>query len=170
MFTGVRRSDAVILGQPNVQDGIIRWTETKGKARNLKHRAIAYLPQLRAVVEATPVLGKDTWLVTSFGKPFAVAGFGNKMREWCDQAELKHCSAHGLRKAGACIAAENGATEPQLMSIFGWTTLKQVQLYTRQVRDARLAEESMHLVVAKDRGTSPEQKVQPPVQPLCLKL
>ena len=25
--------------------------------------------------------------------------FGNKMREWCNQAGLPHCSAHGLRKA-----------------------------------------------------------------------
>jgi hypothetical protein len=30
--------------------------------------------------------------------------------------------AHGLRKAGAVIAAENGATAHQLMSVFGCTT------------------------------------------------
>lgn len=35
---------------------------------------------------------------------------GNKMREWCDEAGLPQCSAHGLRKAGAAIAAERGAT------------------------------------------------------------
>jgi hypothetical protein len=33
-------------------------------------------------------------------------------------------SAHGLRKAGAAIAAENRATAPQLIAIFGWKTMK----------------------------------------------
>jgi len=36
-----------------------------------------------------------------------------------------------LRKAGATIAAENGATARQLMAIFGWSTLKMPELYTR---------------------------------------
>ena len=50
---------------------------------------------------------------------------GNKIRERCDEAGLPHWNAHGLRKAGAAIAAENGATAHQLMSIFGWLTLKE---------------------------------------------
>jgi len=37
---------------------------------------------------------------------------------------LAKCSAHGLRKAGATIAAENGATDQQLMAMFGWTYIK----------------------------------------------
>jgi hypothetical protein len=31
-------------------------------------------------------------------------------------------AAHGLRKAGATRAAENGATVNQLMALFGWKT------------------------------------------------
>ena len=34
----------------------------------------------------------------------------------------------GLRKAGATVAAENGATPHQLMAIFGWNTLAQAEL------------------------------------------
>lgn len=30
----------------------------------------------------------------------------------------------GLRKAGATVAAENGATPHQLMAIFGWNALR----------------------------------------------
>jgi hypothetical protein len=33
-----------------------------------------------------------------------------------DEAGLPKCSAHGLRKAGATITAENGATDRQLMA------------------------------------------------------
>jgi hypothetical protein len=36
-----------------------------------------------------------------------------------------------LRKAGATIAANNGATSRQLMAIFGWDTLKEAERYTR---------------------------------------
>jgi hypothetical protein len=38
---------------------------------------------------------RSVWLVTHQGRPFTVAGFGNKMRQWCDEAGLPHCSAQG---------------------------------------------------------------------------
>lgn len=45
--------------------------------------------------------------VTTHGKPFTAAGFGNWFRDRCNEAELTHCSAHGVRKAAAARAAEN---------------------------------------------------------------
>ena len=64
----------------------------------------------------------------------------------CDEAGLKHCSAHGLRKAGAAIAAENGATEKQLMAIFGWETMKEAARYTKAANQKKLAAEGMPLL------------------------
>jgi integrase len=52
--------------------------------------------------------------VTQYGRAFTVAGFGNRFRDRCHEAGLPHCTAHGLRKAGATIAAENGAIDRQL--------------------------------------------------------
>lgn len=150
MFTGARRSDAVALGRPNVTDGEICWTEFKGRNREPKERTIPMLPELQAVLEATPLTGLGTWLVTQYGLPFTVAGFGNWFRDRCNEAGLPHCSAHGLRKAGATIAAENGATAHQLQAIFGWETLKQVEKYTRKARAKKLAGEAMHLLVSKE--------------------
>jgi integrase len=146
LFTGTRRSDAVKLGRQMVRNGWLHWTETKGRDRKRKERAIPIVPVLQAVIDASPT-GDLIYLVTEFSKPFSVAGFGNKFREWCDQAGLRHCSAHGLRKAGATIAAENGATAHQLMAIFGWETLKQAEIYTRQADRKRLVGEAMHLLV-----------------------
>jgi hypothetical protein len=57
---------------------------------------------------------KIALLENQLGRPFTSNGFGNRFRKWCDDAGLPHCSAQGLRKAGATIAAENGATEAQL--------------------------------------------------------
>ena len=62
------------------------------------------------------------------------------------QAGLPHCSAHGLRKAGATFAAEQGATEHQLMAIYGWTSPKQAALYTRAADRKRLISDAMPLV------------------------
>ncbi|MFZ3326332.1 MAG: tyrosine-type recombinase/integrase [Methylocella sp.] len=108
------------------------------------------MPELQAAIDAGPC-GNLTFLVTAHGKPFTTAGFGNRMRKWCDAAGLKDCSAHGLRKAGACIAAENGATEAQLMAIFGWSDPDMAVLYTKKARQKRIAGDAMRLLVRKER-------------------
>ena len=45
-------------------------------------------------------------------------------------------SAHGLRKAGAVRAAENGATKHELMAIFGWRAVKEAERYTQAAAQA----------------------------------
>lgn len=102
--------------------------------------------------------GDLTFLATEFGKPFTVNGLGNKMRHWCDEAELPQCSTHGLRKAGATIAAENGATDKELMAIFGWTTKQQTTHYTKKANRKRIAEGAAHKLI-------PEQKMDRVVPP-----
>jgi integrase len=81
--------------------------------------------------------------VTAFGKPFTASGFGNWFRERCDEAGLKHCSAHGLRKAAAARLAECGASESEIMAITGHTTSKEVVRYTRGARQKVLAAKAM---------------------------
>ena len=50
-------------------------------------------------------------------------------------------SAHGLRKAGATRAVENGATLAELNAIYGWTGEKMASLYTRSMDRAKSGEE-----------------------------
>jgi integrase len=151
LFTGTRRGDVVTLGRQMARDGWLRWTEQKGRGRKVKARAVPILSILQAVIDATPS-GHMTYLVTAFGKPFTPAGFGNWFRRRCDDAGLPHCSAHGLRKAGATIAADNGATEHQLMAICGWDSPKQAAVYTRAANRRKLAGDAMHLLVAERAG------------------
>ncbi len=148
LFTGARRSDLVRFGRQMVQEGWLKFTEAKGALKNPKHREIPILPELQAVIDATPSTNL-TYLVTKFGKPFSVNGFGNWFRKRCNEAGLSHCSAHGVRKAGATIAAENGATEHQLMALFGWESPKQAGHYTRKVSRKRLTKDAMHLLVPR---------------------
>jgi hypothetical protein len=42
----------------------------------------------------------------------------------------------------------------QLWAIFGWETLKQAEVYTKDADRLRLAEEAMHLVVPKGNKNS----------------
>ena len=94
------------------------------------------------MIERSPC-GDLTFLVTSFGKPFTAAGLGNWFREQCNAAGLPHCSAHGLRKAGASIAATNGATVNELMAIFDWENPAQAKVYTDAADRVRLAARAM---------------------------
>lgn len=152
LYTGVRRSDVVLLGRQHLQEtaeGVwLTFTITKGRSRGAVTLSIPLLRELREVIDATPS-GHMNFLVTEHGKPFSAAGFGNKFRDWCDQAGLPQCSAHGLRKAGAALAAERGATEHQLMAIFGWKTIKEAERYTKAARQKVLAGQAMPLLSRK---------------------
>ncbi|WP_316224390.1 MULTISPECIES: tyrosine-type recombinase/integrase, partial [unclassified Bradyrhizobium] len=105
---------------------------------------IPILPQLEAVLTASP-LGELTFLETEHKRPFTTKGLGNWFEKRCIEAGVPG-RAHGLRKAGATIAAENGATPHQLKAIFGWKTLQQAELYTEKVRQQLLAGGAMGLI------------------------
>ena len=149
LFTGQRRSDAIRFGRQHMRRGKLIFTQHKGRNHKPTRLSLPVLPVLRSIIDASPV-GDLTFLVTDFGKQFGDAGFGNKFRDWCDQAGLRHCTAHGLRKAGAKIAADNGATSHQLMAIFGWSSLEMAELYTKAADQSKLAEGAMHLLVSRD--------------------
>jgi integrase len=72
-------------------------------------------------------------------KPLTKESFGNLFRAACRDAGLRDRSAHGLRKVAATRAAENGATVPQMMAIFGWTDPRMALLYVEGANRRRLA-------------------------------
>jgi site-specific recombinase XerD len=147
LYTGVRRSDVILLGkQMEVRAGTaLKFTVTKGRRRFKKELELPILPRLRKSIDATPSQHL-TYLLTPSGKPYGHGGFGNWFRKRCDEAGLPKCAAHGLRKAGATLAAENGASAHQLMAIFGWSSLKDAELYTRRANQSKLARSAMHLI------------------------
>jgi integrase len=148
LYTGQRRSDVIRFGKQHTKGGVLTFTQHKGRNRKPHKLALPILPVLQEIINASPC-GDMTYLVNNLGRPFTDAGFGNKFRDWCDQANLPHCSAHGLRKAGATVAANNGATARQLMAIFGWDTIKQAEHYTRKADQTKLARDAMHLLLDK---------------------
>ena len=168
LYTGVRISDVIKLGRHlekrGPQGDNRRWlafTETKNGKKKPKHREIPILPKLQATLEASGV-GNFQYLITEWSKPYATAkSFGNRFKSWCVMAGLPHCSAHGLRKGGAVIAAENGATNDDMKAIFGWETSKQVDLYTKKAERKRIARKSMHLIQLEQESN---ESVQTPMR------
>jgi integrase len=145
LFTGGRRQDMVDYGKQHVRNGWLRYVPKKTlyKRRDVSQKP--WLPVLADIVARSPC-GSLTFLQTAQGKPFTPAGFGNWFRDRCDEAGLPQCTAHGLKKAGATLAAENGATESQLMAMFDWTTFSQARIYTEKANRKRLAGEGMGLI------------------------
>lgn len=137
LYTGVRVSDAAIMGRQHVHKGHISFRATK----NGVSVEMPVAPELSAAIEAVRLSRKGHlhFLINEWDKPFTVKGLGQRMRKWCDAIGLTHCSSHGLRKAGATIAADNGASEHELMATFGWESPKQAAIYTKKANRRRLA-------------------------------
>ena len=158
LYTGVRRSDVVKLG-PQMERRLIEtspdgrtveiqklvFTETKGGSRVVKAHELPILPPLRQSIDATTT-GHLVYLVTASGKPHSAKAFGNWFKKRCREAGVEGLSAHGLRKLGAQRCAEAGATEHQLMALFGWTNPQQAAVYTRKADRAKLEAEAARLL------------------------
>jgi len=126
------------MGRQHVRDGFLHLRQQKTGTR----LAIPLNPDLQAVIAGTP--GEHmTYLVTDQGKPFSPAGFGNWFREQCDMADLRHCSAHGLRKAAARRLAEYGCTGHEIAAITGHMSLREVTRYTKAADQKHLATAAM---------------------------
>lgn len=140
MHTGLRRSDLVRVGKQHLKGGALSITTVKTKARitvELPKRVID-------IIDATPT-GDLHFLVTEYGKPFSVAGFGNWFGDCARKANIEK-NTHGLRKLAATMAANGGATAHELMSQFGWSNSKQAEVYTRGADRAKLGVKASRII------------------------
>jgi integrase len=158
LLTGQRLSDVAKLGKQHIrkpehispqlrQTHPGRWLafrQHKNRNRHPVDLIIPILPQLEEVFGISPC-GDLTFLETEHKRPHSTKGLGNWFGDRCVEAGVPG-RAHGLRKAGATIAAERGATPHQLKAIFGWKTLEQAEVYTEKVRQQLVAGGAMNLL------------------------
>lgn len=138
--TGLRRSDAVRLGQAHVRDGLVSIKTQKTGM----HVDIPILPALEEAIKAGPV-GRETFISRLDGGAFGAVSFCMWFRDACRAANVQG-SAHGLRKAAATIMAEAGGTERELMAFFGWSTTSQSLTYTKLADKKLLAQQGAERV------------------------
>jgi integrase len=150
-YTGLRRGDAAKLGKQHMKQGFIRLDTEKTGTRVV----IPVLDILQKTLAAGPV-GDLTFITTKQGKPMRKESIGNAFRDACRAAGIDK-SAHGLRKAAATRAANNGATVAELEAIFGWEGGRMASLYTRSADRERLAIRAMEKL-SRTSIPSPEER------------
>jgi integrase len=138
-YLGLSRADIVRAGQANLitVDGVVCFRYNRFKTGVEGNVA---LPEAFArTLAATNNKGVEVWLLNAYGRPYTFNGIGNRAKEWCRAAGLPdHCTLHGIRKAAAVRAAENGASANQLMALFAWLNLAHAEIYTRQANRRKL--------------------------------
>lgn len=158
LTTGLRRGDAAQLGKQHfrrvalsdddgntvIRDEIeMRPQKSEGKTNVVLTIPVA--PELSVAMEATKT-GDLTLIATASGKGMVKEGFGNWFGESARAAGIaKNC--HGLRKLAATVVAENGATEMQMMALFGWTDPAMARIYTKKANSRRLARAGARLLI-----------------------
>jgi integrase len=157
LYTAQRRGDVVRMGRQHIRDGVLTVRQEKTGAA----LAIPVLPELQAIIDATPV-GHLTLLTTKTGKSYEANDFSDQFRAWCDAAELPHvCSFHGLRKAALTRLADAGCTVHEIAAISGHKSLKEIERYTKAADQARLAREAMKRMAAENGTGSETVKPEP---------
>jgi integrase len=140
LCTGQRRSDVVGMGWQHVRNDKIAVRQEKTDAPLL----LPIDDELAAALKLVPRTNL-TFLLTERGAPFTKAGFGNWMRDRCDEASLPQCSSHGLRKLTATRLANAGCSERQIMAVTGHKSVSEVSRYTKARDQAVLAEQAMQM-------------------------
>jgi integrase len=146
LWTGQRGGDARVMGPPNVRTKRLVVTQEKTGATV----SLPILAPLASSIMATRS-GAMVFLLSEHGKPFSRKGFGNKFRQWCDEAGLPQCSAHGLRKAAARRFAEAGCSNQQIKAWTGHTTDSEVSRYTAAADQQALSDDAGEMLMANLR-------------------
>ncbi|MDX3885306.1 MAG: tyrosine-type recombinase/integrase [Sphingomonas sp.] len=142
LYTSQRRSDMVRMGRQHVGGGRIKVVQLKTRAELW----IPIHPRLAQAITAVPADHLE-FLVTQYGRPFTANGFGNWFRDRCDKAGLKHCSAHGLRKAATRQMVELGLSNQLIKSITGHVTDPEVSHYAEAANQKLRADKAMAALI-----------------------
>lgn len=134
--TAARRCNLNKIEREHLRDGRIWVAHAKGNHET----SVPILATTRAAIDALPAAPLRFLITTAFGKPFTDAGMGNRMRDWCNEAGLPHCSMHGLRKAVSRRLAESGATDAEGQSVTGHKKAETFAYYRAKANRALLAD------------------------------
>lgn len=139
-FTTCRIGDAIWLGRDNetVRNGT-RFLEWQPRKKGSEFVTIPMLPPLYEATRSATVIG-PTYILSSLGKPFSTSeSLRNRVRKWCDEADLPDRTSHGIRKAVAELMAESGCTQHQIMAVMSHTQAETSEVYTKGAKRRVLA-------------------------------
>jgi integrase len=135
LYTAQRVGDVVRMQRSDIRNGAIAVVQDKTATPLL----IAIHPSLARAMKAGP--SKGLYLIgDKDGRPIKRAALSVLIAKACDKAGLPaECVAHGLRKAIMRRLAEAGSTTKEMQAVSGHRTLSEIERYTRDADQKRLA-------------------------------
>ncbi len=131
---GMRVSDLRKVGPQHVNDGVLVFVTEK---TNMK----CELPVPKELFTDLQPSGDLVFMKTTYGQAFrSKKAMSARVSKWFKQAGIEGITAHSVRKWLATRMAENGATEYELMSWFGWKDPKEARPYIQKVQRQKLAQ------------------------------
>lgn len=160
-YTGLATSDIARLGPRHITaDGMI--SIERQKTGVMSNPVV--LPELRAILEATPVTGFTTFVVTKAGKAFRSGELCDEFRRWCNAAGVPDkYSIHGLRHTLGDAMAEAGCQPGEIGAVLGHKSAKTSLHYTQGANRQLLARTAMARLVSMGRSA---QTLSPSVMPM----
>src|SRR5215831_10610994 len=150
-----RCSDVVQVGPGNVRGDALTYVQKKTGAK----LTIPMLDETAAAIAAMGASAHLVFLVNDNGAAFTEESFSKWFRKRCRAIGLdrasptgKKISPHGLRKAACVRLAYAGCTTNEIAAISGHKSLKEIERYTRDAQQARLAKSAMAKLQAKKNG------------------
>lgn len=150
IYTGARGCDVRNFGPQHVRDGRLGFTQQKTGGR-------VDIRILNVLAEEIALAPKDAlaYILTRQGKTYSQKGYNTWINDLIRDAGVVGKTSHGIRAGAATMAANKGATDHQLMSMFGWLTEAEAIRYTKQANRVRLADSGSRFM---DFAPKAEQK------------
>lgn len=134
VYTGFRIGDLAGLGRQHIRNGTLMIDTEKNGTRV----TLPILAPLAETLKAGPT-GDLAFVASPTGRPIKKGRIGDIFHAACVAAGVDK-SGHGIRKAAATHAANQGATVHELEAIFGWSGGQMAALYTKEANRKALAE------------------------------
>jgi integrase len=155
LYTMQRRGDVVRMGWQHVKkrrddDGVERSYIAVRQEKTNELLLIPIHPELMQALDAVPRKNL-TFLMTEKGAPFTSNGFGNWLRDRCNEAGLPQCSAHGLRKLATVRLFEAGCSQEMVKAMGGWRSDSSLRPYKHKIDQARLARQAVSIQIGAER-------------------
>jgi len=141
-----RCSDVVQVGPGNVRGDELTYVQKKTGAK----LTIPMLDETATAIDAMGTSAHLVFLVNDNGAAFNEESFSKWFRKRCRAIGLdrasptgKKLSPHGLRKAACVRLAHAGCSTKEIAAISGHKSLHEIERYTRDAEQARLARSAM---------------------------
>jgi integrase len=146
LYTAQRVGDVVRMQRAAIRNGVITVAQQKTGAEVF----VPLHPALARSIKAGP--SKGIYLVgDKDGRPIKRARLSALIVAAAKVAGLPaECVAHGLRKAALRRLAEHGSTSKEMQAVSGHKTLGEIERYTRQADQQRLAKAAIGNLPDKD--------------------